>query len=275
MKESFFHFLKVTKLTQIEYTLTYFFFVRNDGRAVVIIDKPGLFTVDINGQMDDQDTGKLPNNRGYYDGPPIHTLTIFANPFISKVTLVFSVEESILKVSFQPSPDDEGVMTVAPGDGAPSEGDWSTLYFLPGVHDIGLSFTLHSNRSYYIPGDALVYGTMNNNDDRSDGDHIKIFGHGTLSGDKLLNPKNVEPQVPEDEWFRYRPIDINSNGWVFVEGITVTNSAFHSVMLKGKYNLEQPTDVRWVKIFTWRGNGDGINPFGKLALLETILNILF
>ena len=86
MKESFFHFLKVTKLTQIEYTLTYFFFVRNDGKAVVVIDKPGLFTVDINGQMDDQDTGKLPNNRGYYDGPPIHTLTIFANTFISKVT---------------------------------------------------------------------------------------------------------------------------------------------------------------------------------------------
>ena len=29
-----------------------------DGKAVLTITKPGLFTVDINGQMEDQDTGK-------------------------------------------------------------------------------------------------------------------------------------------------------------------------------------------------------------------------
>ena len=27
------------------------------------------------------------------------------------------------------------------------------------------------------------------------------------------------------------------------------------------------TDMRWVKIFTWRGNGDGINPFSN-GLIE-------
>ena len=27
------------------------------------------------------------------------------------------------------------------------------------------------------------------------------------------------------------------------------------------------TDIRWVKIFTWRGNGDGINPFSN-GLIE-------
>ena len=41
--------------------------VRN-GKAYVTINKTGLFTVDINGQMDDQDTGKLPKNKGYYQG---------------------------------------------------------------------------------------------------------------------------------------------------------------------------------------------------------------
>ena len=62
-------------------------FSHRDDKAVVTIDKPGLFTVDINGQMDDQDTGKLPDSvgGGEYSGPPIHTLTIFANPFTSKV----------------------------------------------------------------------------------------------------------------------------------------------------------------------------------------------
>ena len=57
------------------------------GAVHIVINKPVLFTVDINGQMDDQDTGKLPHARGYYDGPPIHTVTIFANPVISRPSL--------------------------------------------------------------------------------------------------------------------------------------------------------------------------------------------
>ena len=100
--------------------------VNENGKAIVRIRKTGLFTVDINGQMDDQDTGKTPEGP-VYDGPPIHTLTIFANPFIEG----------------KPSVDDEGVKTVAPGEEAPSEGDWHTLYFLPGTHDVGLNFPVH------------------------------------------------------------------------------------------------------------------------------------
>lgn len=48
-----------------------------------------------------------------------------------------------------------------------------------------------------------------------------------------------------------------------VEGITIANSAHHSLMLVTSYKPEEPTDIRWVKIFTWRANGDGINPFGN------------
>ena len=98
-----------------------------DGKAFVKIRETGLFTVDINGQMDDQDTGKTPEGP-FYDGPPIHTLTIFANPFIED----------------KPSVEDDGVRTVSPGEEAPSEGDWHTLYFLPGLHDIGVNFPLHN-----------------------------------------------------------------------------------------------------------------------------------
>ena len=116
-----------------------------EGEVYLSLDRPALFTVDINGQMDDQDTGMLPNNRGFYDGPPIHTVTIFANPFLSK-----------------PSLEDPGVLQVSPGQEAPTEGPWHTLYFLPGLHDIGPAFRLHANRSYYIPGEAVVYGTMYN-----------------------------------------------------------------------------------------------------------------
>ena len=99
------------------------------GRAIVRIDKTGLFTVDIDGQMDDKETGKLPDGSNYA-GPPIHTLTVFANPFLEG----------------KPSMEDAGVYTVKPSEQAPTEGDWHTLYFLPGIHDIGLNFTIHSVR---------------------------------------------------------------------------------------------------------------------------------
>jgi len=221
-----------------------------DNKAVVSIKHTGLFTVDINGQMDDQDTGMTPS-RGHYNGPPIHTLTIFANPFIPD----------------KPSPEDEGVMAVAPGDDIPSEGSWHTLYFLPGVHDVGLSFPLHANRSYYIPGDCIVYGTMHNNKTWSDGHHIRIFGHGTLSGDRLPHPNHAHPPPPDTEHWTYDPIYISGASFTTVEGITIANSAHHSLMLVSGYNPEKPTDIRWVKIFTWRANGDGINPFGN-ALIE-------
>jgi hypothetical protein len=47
-----------------------------DGKAFVSLDRPCLVAVDIDGQMDAQDTGKG------YKGPPIHTVSIFANPLL-------------------------------------------------------------------------------------------------------------------------------------------------------------------------------------------------
>ena len=105
------------------------------GKAYCVVHKQGLFTIDINGQMDEQDTGKLPDPAGRsenpnYDGPPIHTLTIFANPFIEDEPDVFG----------------EGVLAIEPGEEVPTEGDWDTLVFMPGLHHIGLDFRIHSNR---------------------------------------------------------------------------------------------------------------------------------
>ena len=177
-------------------------YIKN-GKAHVIINKPGLFTVDINGQMDDQDTGRTPKKEGdkkpgHYEGPPIHTVTIFANPFLAN----------------KPSLDDIGVYRVTPGDEAPSEGAWEILYFLPGIHDIGLNFQIHANKTYYIPGNAIVYGTMNNdhgNGDDPSASHVLIYGHGTLSGDKLPHPSYNDPPLPETEFWQYSPIFLAGN----------------------------------------------------------------
>jgi len=214
-----------------------------DGKAYVTIGEPCLIAVDIDGQMDDQDTGKG------YQGPPIHTVTIFANPFIDN----------------RPELHDPTVHTVRPGEAPPSEGAWKTLYFLPGIHDIGVGFPVHANRNYYIPGDAVVYGTMNNYGRWDDGHDIRIFGYGTLSGARLPHPKFASPR-PEKASL-YNPIDIAGAANTSVEGITLADSAHHSLMLVSGYKPETPTDMRWVKIFTWRGNGDGINPFAN-GLIE-------
>jgi len=147
-----------------------------DGRAFVTLDKPCLVAVDIDGQLDGQHTGKG------YKGPPLHTVSIFANP----------------PLAGKPKPGDAGVVTVKAGERPPSDGDWTTLCFLPGVHDVGVAFPLRANRSYYIPGDAIVYGTLSSTK-WGEGKNIRIFGHGTLSGARLKHPGYVQPAIPEKE----------------------------------------------------------------------------
>jgi len=221
------------------------------GKAYCVIHKQGLFTIDINGQMDEQDTGKLPDGSNY-EGPPIHTLTVFANPFIEDEPDIFG----------------EGVLAIEPGEEVPTEGNWETLYFLPGLHHVGLDFRLHSNRSYYIPGDAVLYGTMNNGErsHNEDGSNIRIFGHGTLSGDFLPHPNYADPPVSPEEHYKYHHINLFSASNTFVEGITLANSPSHSLSLADRPE-SNPTSIRWVKIFTWRANGDGIG-LNKNTLLE-------
>jgi hypothetical protein len=217
-----------------------------DGKVFVRLDQPCLVAVDIDGQMDAQDTGKG------YKGPPIHTVSIFANP----------------PLAGKPQPGDPGVLTVKPGEVPPSDGPWTTLYFLPGVHDVGLAFPLRANRQYYVPGDAMVYGTLSSTKWGA-GHHIRIFGHGTLSGARIKHPGHVEPPVKEHG--RYRPIEIVGATDTRVEGITIADSATHSLMLVAPYKAGHPNEVRWTKIFTWRANGDGINPFGNTLIEDCFL----
>ncbi|WP_206294403.1 glycoside hydrolase family protein [Humisphaera borealis] len=219
-----------------------------DGRAFVLLDQPCLVAVDIDGQMDAQDTGKG------YKGPPIHTISLFANP----------------PLAGKPKPTDPGVLAVKPGEVPPSDGPWTTLYFLPGVHDVGLAFPLRANRQYYIPGDAMVYGTFSNTK-WGDGHHIRIFGLGTLSGARLKHPEYVEPPVPEKDHGRYRPIELIGTTDTRVEGITIADSATHSLMLVSPFKAGHPNEVRWTKIFTWRANGDGINPFGNTLIEDCFI----
>jgi len=219
-----------------------------DGRALVRLDQPCLVAVDIDGQMDGQDTGKG------YKGPPVHTISLFANPVLKG----------------KPQPHDPGVLAVKPGELPPSDGSWTTLHFLPGVHDVGLAFPLRANCQYYIPGDAIVYGTLSN-PRWGDAHHVRIYGLGTLSGARLKHPNHVEPPISENQHGRYRPIELAGTFDTRVEGITIADSATHSLMLIHPFNPGHPNEVRWTKICTWRANGDGINPFGNTLIEDCFL----
>ncbi len=225
------------------------------GRAYVRIDQPVLLAVDIDGQLDDNPTP----SPEFINDTAIHAVSIFANPFILD----------------KPDMNATDVLAVEPGTIPPDDGEWTTLYFKPGVHqlfddqwEIGEDFRLRSNKRYYIPGDALVHGNMNNRDDDNDSRNIRIFGHGTLSGERI--PHFAEQGLPggeenPDAW-RNRAIRVaNTARATRVEGITVADPANHSIALVGGYNVA-PEDfnyIRWAKVISWRANGDGVSPNGS------------
>lgn len=221
--------------------------VVRDGYAYVTLDKPCQVSVDIDGQMEEHDTGKG------YKGPPIHSLTLFANPLIRN----------------RPSPEDPTVLAVKPGDAVPSNGTWKTLYFLPGIHDIGVAFPLHAARNYYIPGDAIVYGSMSNHEQWDHGHDIRIFGYGTLSMARIAHPNYASPRpLRADLHNSIRIVGARNSS---VEGITIADPAYHSLMLIDGHHPEQPTNIRWTKIIGWRVNGDGINPFENCLIEDCFL----
>jgi len=230
----------------------------SNGKAYISLSTNCSVAVDINGQMDLQDTGFVvtgpASSDGYpWEGPPIHTISLHNNPPLTGV----------------PATNDPSVYLVTPGSTPPATGTWSTLYFLPGIHNIGIGYPVHAEKSYYIPGDAIVYGSFHNADPQ-DGHNIRIFGYGTLSQTGWPNPKYI-PNLGTNDYVLYNPIDITAAFDTSVEGITIADPCFHSVMLRGNYSATNYTLSSWVKVFGWRANGDGINPFGNGTIANCFL----
>ena len=196
--------------------------------------KAGQITIDINGQMDDTNTGNG------YNGPPIHSISIFANPIVAK-----------------PKLNDPKIEYVKPGTKPSAKlGSKTTLYFLPGVHDIGRGFKLSPNKNYYIPGDAIVYGSFNNIGGES-ADNVRIYGYGSLSGDRIKHPDH-DPECINGDDKGWKMIYTENCKNFRVEGISIVNSAFYTINLNTARSTTKQTFCHWLKIITWKGNGDGI-----------------
>ncbi len=256
-----------------------------NGRAYVVIDNPALFAVDIDGQMDENKAPRATldpsNSLGSASFPfrnenAIHTVSVFANPFITD----------------KPDPNDPTVYLVEPGEIPPETGDWSTLYFKPGVHKLfegdrldayypGFDFQLQSNKSYYIPGDAIIYGHMNTYDNANNWvwtRNVRVFGHGTISGAKSSHPEDMEvpySHIDTDEGRRFRSLELWQATGSIVEGITFADPANHTMKMNTRGHAdpaEKPFNyARWLKVMTWRANGDGITMLGNGYLEDSFI----
>ncbi len=220
-----------------------------NGRVYLVIENPALFAVDIDGMYDDRPLPRNPpSNQPMTGEDGVHIVTIFANPFLAD----------------KPDLNDPTVYAVEPGTLPPEDGDWETLYFLPGVHQFwegtwttNALYTLLDGKNYYIPGDAVVHGNM-----RSLGgpNTIRLFGHGTLTQERITHALGQDPPLQGRERGLTSALKIFDPVGTVVEGLTFTDSPDHTLWINGPYNPDPDTFnyVRWVKVVTWRANGDGI-----------------
>jgi hypothetical protein len=216
-----------------------------DGKVYFTISNPGQVAIDINGQMDDFNAfinpiGVPPAGGVASRTIPIHTITFFANPVIVKPVLgrarTFYVTDGAMP-------------TVSPTT-------YDTLYFMPGVHNIGMNNLIYPNKTVYIPGDAIIFGTLTNRGIPPQpgvtrlGQNIRIFGYGTISGARIKHPSFA----PASSTAVREPINIDQGRDYRVEGITIVDGAH--------FLLWQPSGERglisYVKLVGWRANGDGI-----------------
>ena len=210
------------------------------GKAYVTLNNPCNVAVDINNQMEATYTGDGVGYKGDGIPPAIHTISIHANPFLAD----------------KPIASGTGVRMVEPGTKPPANFSESTLYFKPGVHDVGINFQIYPNKKYYIPGDAIVYGTFNNIENGENGSNIWIYGHGTISGER--NKHFQLTTQPPAESYKQRPIEIRQPANIKLEGIVIADGANNSLKVEsGNYNTSITNSISWLKLFSWRVNGDG------------------
>ena len=210
-----------------------------DGKVYFTINKPGQLVIDINGQMDDYNASINPI------GHPVHAISLFANPVIKKPTL------NNPRIRFVEPGSDYAALRLI------STASFDTMYFKAGVHEIGKDFKMHPGKTYYIPGDAMLYGNLNNIDVpqgsfSKNGENIRVFGYGTISLAKISHPDYVLNPTGSYKGFEIE----NGLNWHF-QGVCIADPSNHSVYTIGGSNGL----FSWAKVISWRANGDGIGGY--------------
>ena len=256
-----------------------------NGEVYVTMSKPALVTIDIDGQLDMRNA---PRAKDGWDGAAFpyinrkdgcHAVSIFANPFIED----------------KPDPTAPGVLVIKAGELIPAninQLSWTTLYFEPGVHKMSVDLnaqgelverrwdpkdviTLKSNKTIYIPGDAIVYGNFTDyNRTTTTSENIRVYGHGTISGSKILFWKAwtdyPNSEYPNSEW--HRAVLVRDAKNVRYEGITVVDPANHTLTISGDLNqVYTPNSIKWAKVIGWRPNSDATSLDGHTCIEDCFL----
>jgi hypothetical protein len=129
----------------------------------------------------------------------------------------------------------------------PDREDSNTIYFAPGVHNVGDRFTIGEGKTVYLAGGAYVKGKFFS----QDASNIVIRGRGILSGEEFEKGGSHLIEI---------------NGWktrnTLIEGITLINSPHYNISMDGFHNT-----VGNVKMISWYFSTDGVNT-GRDGLVE-------
>lgn len=208
-----------------------------NGKAYITFSSHTNVNVDIDGQLEDQYTGM------FYDGPPIHTISLFGNP-------VFHV----------PDTSNTTVHYLLPGETIPTDlSTWDTLYFAPGIHHIGTPYQISSNKTLYIPGNAIVHGTIHppNTWGDSTSHDWTVYGSGAISGEEIPHWSVGTLDGLYSKTFTHQAKHVH------LEGFVVIDPAHHTFnMMNSDFTTESNVNIyKNLKILGWRLNSDGINAF--------------
>jgi hypothetical protein len=214
------------------------------GKVYFTISNPGQVVIDINGQMDDYNAAINPI------GHPVHAISFFANPVIKKPSLTGARVHYI-----EVGTDSAAMRQINPTS-------FDTLCFRPGVHHAGKDFKIYPGKVYYFPGDAIVYGNINNlgvpnGGFSKNGENIRVYGYGTISLAKISHPNYVPNATGSYKGFEIE----NGLNWSF-QGVCIADPSNHSVYTIGGVNGL----INWAKVISWRANGDGFGGY------EPVLN---
>jgi len=253
----------------------------SSGKAYVTMTGPQQVNIDIDGTFELDNTGL--GNMFTERIAPRHSFTIFANPMLSAAE--------------RPDPTSADVLTVSPGETPPADFNETTLYFLPGVHNLSAipaccstrvladacectsdsssagyvaPYKLKSYKQYYVPTDAWLEGWFKSYGDgpvwgAGDGygvHSMKLFGYGTVSGINMYWKSAAAintNKVPKGLWLR-AATNCTVMGLMFVD------YNMHTVILFGG-SLGGDTEddrntITHYKALGWRTNSDGLHLFG-------------
>lgn len=191
-----------------------------------------------------------------FDDDPVYMqpLMIFADPPEQSA----DVPDTSTAVVFKATPQDSLVVP----HGA------NTVYFGPGVYNIGLWRVPVTVNQVYISGGAYIRGYISAN--RASAAALKINGRGILSNDgwPFHYPEIGSPQNPVSSGW-YKSILISGGKGHLVEGITMIDGTAFNILLACDSAM-----VRNVNIHGFRYNNDGITAAGpNIHILNCFIRV--